>query len=127
MTDQKAFKVLYVDDEAINLELFQLSFEDLFEIIVAESGMEGLEIVSQNDGIDLIISDMRMPGISGMEFISRTKQLKPEIPCIILSGYDKSKEIDVALENKLIVDYMMKPFDRNKIQQTINKIALTKQ
>lgn len=98
MTGNQKPKILYVDDEAINLELFQLAFEDLFEIIVAESGMEGLDMVSQSDDIDLIISDMKMPGISGMEFISRTKQLKPEIPCIILSGYDKSKEIDEALE-----------------------------
>ncbi len=127
MADSEKIKVLYVDDETINLELFRLAFEEMFEVIVAESGLEGLDIVLQNDDIDLIISDMRMPGIDGMEFISQAKQIRSEIPCIILSGYDKSKEIEEAIEKKLILDYMIKPFDRHKIKETINTIVRPKQ
>jgi len=63
--------VLYVDDEPINLELFKMSFRRVFNVIVAESGPQGLEVLQNTNGIKAVISDMKMPNMSGLEFIQK--------------------------------------------------------
>ncbi|MBO6570933.1 response regulator [bacterium] len=114
-------KVLYVDDEAMNLFLFENLLAENFEIVTARSPEKGLEILSEDDSFDLIISDMKMPGMNGLEFIRKAQEFYKACPFNILSGYHKIPEIEEALESGLICSYLQKPFEVGEITASINK------
>ena len=73
-----AYKALVVDDDKVTLELlsFQLQSEG-FEVITAERGMKGLENVREND-FDIILTDLNLPDISGIEMVKRSKEIAPQ-------------------------------------------------
>ena len=73
----KPFKILFVDDEEINILNFRMIFEDKYEVLTALSGEEGLECFKETDDIGLVISDQRMPGISGIEMLSKIYDIDP--------------------------------------------------
>ena len=120
-TMNKKPKILYVDDEKMNTVVFQLTFSKCFEVLVADSGMEGIEIFQNEPDIKFVISDMKMPVMNGLEFIRKIKSVSKNIPCTILSGYQHSPEIISALDSGEIVDYIMKPFNKTAIKHLINK------
>ena len=72
-------RILYVDDEKSNLDVFKNAFFKDFEIFTADSGEKGLEIL-QNEDVDLIIADQRMPNMTGVEFLK--KVLAMEFQCL---------------------------------------------
>ncbi len=113
--------ILYVDDEPINLFLFSQIFEKKYKIITAESGYAGLNIIEKNPNIDVVISDMKMPGMNGIEFIQRAKELYSNIHYYILTSYDITPEIDKALKTGLIDKYFQKPFNLQEIESTISE------
>ena len=80
--------VLYVDDETINLKIFELSFKNRFKIFTALSGFEGLDILRNELSILVVVSDMRMPKMDGLEFIEAAKKEFPNLVFFILTGYD---------------------------------------
>jgi response regulator RpfG family c-di-GMP phosphodiesterase len=104
--------ILYVDDEQINLELFKVVFKSAFEVLVANSALLGLEILDTNPEIKVVISDMRMPGMNGIEFIKKAKLSYTNIVYYILTGYEISDEIKEAIETNLINKYFKKPFNK---------------
>jgi len=112
-------RILYVDDEAINLELLQLTFMDKFDVITAESAKEGLSLLALNPDIHVIISDLRMPVMNGLDFIKQIKQQYQDKVCMLLTGF---LETDVMLEGfnkELIFRYIMKPWKRAELEQSI--------
>ncbi len=114
-------KILYVDDEEINLELFKLNYEDIFDVVTAFSGKEGLDILQDDDKIALIISDMKMPNMDGLEFIEKVRETNPQIPCFILTGFDENDQIRAALKTNVIQKYISKPFDLILLEEVIWK------
>ncbi|HYQ58536.1 MAG TPA: response regulator [Draconibacterium sp.] len=114
-------KILYVDDEEINITVFQLTFSKYFEVLSANSGRKGMEIFNNDPDIQFVISDMKMPEMDGLEFIRKIKTVRKHTPCTILSGYEQSPEISNALNNGDIVDYQMKPFNKGAIEQLIKR------
>ena len=76
--------LLYVDDEIINLVLFQANFEDSFNVITAESGKQGLTILDKASNVQIVISDMRMPEMNGIDFIKLAKTKFPKVIFFIL-------------------------------------------
>jgi two-component system response regulator (stage 0 sporulation protein F) len=117
----KKISILYVDDEPINLMLFNESFKKKYIVEVAESGMAGLEKLHSNTEIRVVISDMKMPGMNGIEFISKAKSEYPNNIYLILTGYNITEEIADALNNKLILKYFRKPFDVKAIDESIEQ------
>lgn len=113
-------KILYIDDETINLELFTYHFSNKYKIITASSGAEGLKLLDQEGDINVVVSDMKMPGMTGLEFIEKAKSSHPKISFFILTGYDITTEIREALEHHLILNYFRKPFDIREIQEAID-------
>jgi len=111
--------LLYVDDEPTNLLLFEHSFNKKFDILTAESGSEGLDLLKSNTNTRVVISDMRMPEMSGLEFIQKAKQEFPDLCYYILTGYEVSEEITKALNEKVIKNCFNKPFNRVEIENTI--------
>ncbi|HPF92798.1 MAG TPA: response regulator [Tenuifilaceae bacterium] len=111
--------VLYVDDEPINLKLFELNFKNTFNVTTALSGFEGLEILKSNPDISVVVSDMRMPKMDGLEFISKAKVDFPHIVFFILTGFEITDEISQALNSNLINKYFRKPFNFREIESSI--------
>ncbi|PKP41907.1 MAG: response regulator [Bacteroidetes bacterium HGW-Bacteroidetes-12] len=112
-------KLLYVDDEPINLMLFKTMLRKKYNIITAESGFNGLEELSLNPDIRIVISDMKMPGMNGLEFIKIAKEKYPNVIFCILTGYEITDEIMLALEANLIYQYFQKPFKVVEIENAI--------
>lgn len=116
-------KILYVDDELINLESFELAFifDENFEIKTASSGKEGLKILEQFNDIKAVITDMQMPKMDGLTFIKKAKNIKNEMPFFVLSGYSETQEAIQAQKEGIIIDYIMKPYDKDALEKCLFK------
>jgi DNA-binding NtrC family response regulator len=77
--------------------------------------------LEENKQICVVVSDMKMPGMNGIEFIKTAKSNFPDLCYFILTGFDITEEISAAIKEKLIIKYFRKPFDINEIRNTINK------
>jgi two-component system, response regulator, stage 0 sporulation protein F len=111
--------ILYVDDEPINLMLFEENFNQNYMIITAESGIDGLNKLREYKNIKVVISDMKMPEMNGIEFIEQAKKEFPGMVFFIFTGYNLTDEIADALNKHLIQKYFCKPFDEYEIVKAI--------
>jgi response regulator RpfG family c-di-GMP phosphodiesterase len=123
MMDNK-ITLLYVDDEVLNLTLFKHNFKKEYDVLTAESGEEGLSILKENNSISAVISDMKMPGMNGVEFIRTAKNMFPEISYFILTGFDINEEIADALNEKVIEKYFRKPFNKREIKTSLDEVLI---
>ncbi|MBP1668749.1 MAG: response regulator [Bacteroidetes bacterium] len=114
--------LLYVDDEPLNLTLFEINFRKKYTVRTALSGEKGLEILRSEPSIAVVITDMKMPGMNGIEFIRKAKENFPEIVFFILTGYEITGEIIQALEEKLIHKYFKKPFLMKEMETAILEV-----
>ena len=114
--------ILYVDDEPINLMVFKSIFENNFNIITGISALEGLEKLNQFPEIQIVFSDMKMPDMNGIEFITQAKKKYRDKTYFLITGYSITQEIADALNKKIIAKYFSKPFDINKIESAISEI-----
>jgi CheY-like chemotaxis protein len=120
MSDLSNITILYVDDEDINLFLFKSSFEPKFHVITARSGREGLDrLADHHDRIIVVISDMNMPAMNGIEFITEARKDYSNIAYFILTGYDYNQEIDQALKSNMIQKFFTKPFISSEIEAAV--------
>ena len=114
--------LLYVDDEPINLTVFELNFKKKYRVITAISGEEGLLKLKKHEEITIVISDMKMPGMNGIEFIREAKKSFSNVFYFILTGYNITDEMSKALEDNIIQKYFRKPFNVKEIDSTIAEI-----
>ena len=114
-------KILLVDDEQNILKsLFRSLRNTGFTLLSATSGETGLTILEEND-IDLVISDYRMPGMAGDEFLAKVKSKFPHIKRIMLSGYSSLDGARDVLEDGIADQLITKPWDTDELVATINK------
>lgn len=118
MNDVK-LKVLYVDDEPINTTLFKINFKKYFDIVLAPSGDAALEILETETNVDVMVSDFRMPGLNGVEFIRKAHDQFGVKPAIILTGFDSNEEIDKAMKEGIVSALLNKPIDKDHVHETI--------
>ena len=112
-------RILYVDDEVINLELLQLTFMNDFEVLTAESAEEGLRLLALYPEIHVLISDLKMPVMNGLDFIKVVKQNHPEKVCMLLTAYMESDVMLEGFNKELIFRYLMKPWNMDELKETI--------
>lgn len=112
-------KILYVDDEVINLELFKINFKNDYSIFVADSAQKGLEIL-KNEAINVIVSDLRMPHMNGIDFIEKVKREKPTTICILLTAFMESEAMLRAINEELVYRYIMKPWKKDELKEVID-------
>jgi PAS domain S-box-containing protein len=112
--------ILYVDDNETNLFLFQETFIDDYNVICVTSGFEGLEILKTKQ-IDLIISDLRMPQISGIEFLELAIKINADIPRILLTAYDDSRSFIDSINKCKIFYLVRKPWDKFALEAMIEQ------
>lgn len=116
----KKFTILYVDDEPGNLNAFRITFRRDYNILLAASAEEGLRLFQAED-VDLVLSDQRMPGMSGVEFLERVFEINPG-PCrILVTAYSDIDAIQGAVNRANIFKYVRKPWDTEKLTQTIEQ------
>ena len=113
------YSILYVDDEKHNLHVFNASFFKYYKIITALSGTEALEIL-QKETVHLIITDERMPNMTGLEFLEEIANKYVEVPRIILTAYSDISVIIDAVNRCGIYQYVQKPWDRESLKLVID-------
>lgn len=124
MSNAKKITVLYVDDEEMNLFLFNATFASKFKVITALSGPEGLEkLDGHHDEIIVVISDMKMPLMDGITFIKQAKEKYLHIAYFILTAYEFDEQIEEALKDNIIQKFFTKPFDVPELEKAINEAA----
>jgi two-component system, response regulator, stage 0 sporulation protein F len=119
---EKTVKLLVVDDEYINLRLFELNFGKKYKVITATNGQHALELLQQNHDVHIVITDLKMPGMNGLEFAHTAKQLHPEIMFLLLTGFEISAEVERALDKGLLLKYFCKPLDVEDMEQTLESL-----
>jgi response regulator RpfG family c-di-GMP phosphodiesterase len=112
------YKILIVDDEPANIRLLERLFRRTYQVISASSGAEALELLGQHD-VALIISDQRMPGMTGIEFLKRASQMRPATVRIILTGYTDVNALVEAINSGVIYKYVAKPWVNEELEQTV--------
>ncbi len=108
-------RLLFIDDEEINRSNFQQTFADEYEILLAGSGEEALKIMAQKNGIALILSDQRMPGLSGAEVLARARELAPQAERIMITGYCEPDDIMAAINQGHVYRYILKPWSNGEL------------
>ena len=120
MTKLRIIKILYVDDDESNLFLFKINFESKYTVYTASSGWEGLEVLkAHHDDIIVVISDMKMPRMNGVEFIKKAKELYSNLIYFVLSAFEYNKEIVEAVDAGIVDRFFTKPFDMERIEAVI--------
>nr|WP_320116771.1 response regulator [uncultured Desulfuromonas sp.] len=121
------FKILFVDDEANVLKSLRRLFldEEDYDILTASSGREGLEIIEENQDILVIVSDYRMPEMTGVEFLAEATQLLPHSIRIVLSGYADTAAVVEAINIGHIYKFIPKPWDDDQLRIDIHNAVET--
>ncbi len=112
------FAVLYVDDEEQNLVSFRATFRKDYTIYTAESGEEGLEVMANND-ISLVITDQRMPEMTGIQFLEKVIPAYPDTIRMVLTGFSDIEVIIEAINTGQVFRYINKPWDDTELKMTI--------
>jgi len=119
--------ILFVDDElSILSTLKRLLRREPYDILTADSGQQGLEILADNS-VDIVISDMRMPHMSGAEFLQQVKQRYPHTKRIIMSGYADIEAVVDAVNKGGICHFISKPWDNDELKTIICDLVADKQ
>lgn len=111
--------LLYVDDEKDNLLVFKSSFRRFYDVHTASSAEEGLKILLDNS-IDIVISDQRMPEITGVEFLKSIPEDKTTAN-MILTGYSDINVLIEALNSGKVHRYLTKPWERGSLKKVIDE------
>lgn len=115
--------LLFVDDEPLVLEaLKRCLFEEPFNVVTATSGREGLEIL-QKEPVSLVLSDLRMPGMSGTEFLAAAKKIKPDLVTMMLTGAADLEAAKRAINEVGVNRFLTKPWDERELSEAI-KVSL---
>ncbi len=113
--------ILYVDDEPMNLELFERYFEDDYIIHTAASGRAALEIMGK-ESIHLLITDQRMPGMNGTELIETAQREHPNLATMIVTGYGDVRVILDAVEQGRLDHYVTKPWAPDELRIAMDRV-----
>lgn len=120
----KEYTILYVDDEMPNLRGFKSTFRRLYNVHTALGPHEALEIINSKK-IDLIVTDHRMPHMSGVELLKDVYTTHPKIKRMILSGFIKKDDLYQTIGDFGIHDFVTKPWDFEDLNNTFQRILKT--
>jgi signal transduction histidine kinase len=111
--------ILVIDDELGPRESLRILFKDKYNVITAEDGDKGIEIV-KNRKVDLIILDLRMPGKSGIDTLGEIRNYNQNVPVIILTGYGDMETARKAMHYEAF-EFMTKPFSISEMEEIVAK------
>ncbi|WP_109829950.1 response regulator [Reichenbachiella versicolor] len=122
----KKYSVLYVDDEPVNLRIFQHAFKRDYNIYTALNGFDALEILNEKH-IDLIITDQQMPRMSGVDLLAKIVPKHPNIVRMIMTGFSDIGAIIRAVNEFGLDKYLVKPWDRDQLKVEFDKALAKKE
>jgi len=114
------YKIMIVDDEPANLRLLERLFRRDYTVITAASGLEALRLLEQHE-VALIITDQRMPHMTGIELLKQTADLRPHMVRIILTGYTDVSALVEAINCGQVYKYVTKPWSNEDLEQTVSR------
>ena len=114
------YKILIVDDEPANLRILERLFRADHTIVAAASGGEALELLGLHD-IAVIISDQRMPTMTGIDFLKKAAEMRPHTVRIILTGYTDVTALVEAINSGVVYKYVTKPWVNEDLRQTVKR------
>ena len=118
----KSFKVLYVDDEVQSLKYFAKYFGDKFEIATAETADEAWDKITSSKGdFSLVISDQRMPGKQGVDFLAEVRRECPKIVRILTTAYADLQSAVDAVNKGYIYRYVVKPWNLPELEMVLKQ------
>ena len=121
-----AHTILWADDEIDLLKPHILFLKNKgYNVVTVNNGRDALDM-TETEHFDLIILDENMPGLTGLETLSRIKQIKPHIPVIMITKSEEENIMDQAVGNK-IADYLIKPVNPNQILLSIKNHPVQQQ
>ena len=112
------YKILIVDDEPVNLRTLSRLLRANYDVVTAESGDEALKLLQQHN-VALLISDQRMPGMTGIELMKSTVALRPQMVKILLTGYTDVDALIESINCGLVYRYLTKPWNNDDLKLTI--------
>lgn len=116
--------VLYVDDEEKSLKYFRLAFASKFEVFTATSAAEGLEILARESArIGIVVSDQRMPGTLGAEFLRVVRERYPRTVRILTTAFSDLQDAIAAVNLGYIYQYVVKPWDLTELGHVLQRAA----
>jgi DNA-binding NtrC family response regulator len=113
-------RILFVDDDSNILDAFKRQLRNQFHIETAEGSKKGLEVIQNNDPFAVIVSDLKMPGMDGNQFLTRVKEISPESTRILLTGYADLSSAIKAINDGNIFRLLTKPCDKKVLIQALN-------
>lgn len=114
--------ILCVDDEIDNLDALERLFRAKYKVLKATSGAEALSVLDQNRGdVTVIITDQRMPEMTGVEFLEKSLELSPLSLRILLTGYTDMESVVAAINTGQIYRYLNKPWDPVDLLHTVDR------
>jgi len=113
-------KIVYIDDVAQNLEVFSMAMPDEWEIVTFENPQECLNALKDIDPW-VIISDQKMPGVSGLELLEKAGELVPEAVRIIVTGQTDEQTMIQLVRRAKIYDYITKPWNNDELETCLQK------
>lgn len=124
-SDPKKPSILVVDDEPDNLDLLYRTFHREFKVIRAENGPAALDLLAEVGEVAVIISDQRMPLMSGTEFLSLAAAQYPDTIRIILTGYTDVVDLVEAINSGKVFKYVTKPWDEEELKAVVRQAVDT--
>ena len=111
--------ILYVDDERANRVVFEQSFRTRYTIRCASGGEEALAVLREQP-VAVLITDQRMPGMSGHELLEKARARYPDVIRVVITAYDDVDPILHAVNEGLVARYLVKPWDRAELDQILS-------
>ena len=119
LNDQKC-TILYLDDEELSLTAFTQVFGGKFRVLTASNAAEGYRLLEQHrDEIAVLLTDQRMPGETGVQFLERARRVHPRAIRILVTGFSDFDVVIEAVNSGAIYKYVMKPWDVRQLEATL--------
>jgi CheY-like chemotaxis protein len=114
-------RILVVDDEEAILETMTFTFEDDYEVLTSSSARDALALLEREGAVAVVISDQRMPEMTGVEFLARVFALHPTTVRIILTGFADMDAIIKAINDGHVYAYITKPWEPDQLKQVVRR------
>jgi PAS domain S-box-containing protein len=123
MSDPDRPRILIVDDEEAILETMTFTFMDLYEVLTTPDPTQALQILEENEPVAVVITDQRMPGMTGVELLREVYERFPETVRIILTGFADSEATIRAINDGHIYGYINKPWEPEELKAIVRRAA----
>ncbi len=110
--------IMFIDDEERVLKSMRAMFRKDYEVHLANSGAEALSLLEQHD-IDVVVSDQRMPEMTGVEVLTEIKQRSPRTIRILLTGYADLEAVEASINDAEVFKYLMKPCPADEVRGAV--------